>query len=177
MTAILIKQTETPPSAYKTVTVLSSAAAALDAGAIWQRIENWIAYRWPVRTVTWIVEGCGLFVPPLAQWDIDTIEKAGTAWTTADLVYNVTGVWLEGETYRVTAQVGSNDDLPDAVAESYRRLAEYLAEVDKTMPAGVMRFSDSIGPLTTTTTRATQAKAQALQLSGAADLLRPWRTA
>lgn len=173
---ILLKQIETPPAAYKTVTGLSTAAAALPAGPIWQRIENWIAYRWPKRTVAWIVEGSGIFFPPLADWTVTTIERSGQTWEETDLGVGVTGIWLEGHTYRVTAQVGSDGDLPDAVAESYRRLAEYLAEVDF-MPAGVTRFSEAIGPLTTTTTRAAHAKAQALQLSGAADLLRPWRTA
>lgn len=172
----LLKQTETPPAAYKAVTGLSTAAAALDAGALWQRIENWIAYRWPKRAVTWIVQGSGLFVPPLADWSVTTIELAGQDWEEADLGYDVTGIWLEGETYRVRAQVGSDDDLPTAVAEAYRRLAEYLAEVDS-MPAGVTRFSEAIGPLNTTKTRLAHAKAQALQLSGAADLLRPWRLA
>lgn len=173
----LLKQTETPPVAYKAVTGLSTAAAALDAGAIWQRIENWIAYRWPKRPVVWEVEGSGLFVPPLADWSVTTIEVAGQTWEEAELGYNVRGIWLEGATYRVRAQVGTDDDLPAAVAEAYRRLAEYTAEVDDSMPAGVTRFSEAIGPLTTTTTRAAHAKARALELSGAADLLRPWRLA
>lgn len=172
----LIKQTETAPSTYKAVTGLSTAAAALDAGAIWQRIENWIAYRWPKRPVTWIVEGSGLFVPPLADWTVTAIDVAGETWQETELRHNVTGIRLEGATYRVRAQVGSDDDLPAAVAEAYRRLAEYLAEVDS-LAAGVTRFSEAIGPLTTSTTREAHAKAQALQLSGAADLLRPWRTA
>lgn len=173
---ILLKQIETPPIAYKAVTGLSTAAAALDAGVVWQRIENWIAYRWTKRPVTWIVEGCGLFVPPLADWSITGIDKAGQEWEEADLGYGVTGIWLEGETYRVRAQVGSDDDLPAPVAEAYRRLAEYMAEVD-CMPAGVTRVSESVGQLTSSMTRAATSKAQALQMSGAADLLRPWRTA
>lgn len=173
----LIKQVETPPVTYKTVSGLSDKAQALDSGAIWQRIEAWISYRWPERPVTWIVQGCGLFVPPLADWSITTIEAAGQTWETTELAHDVTGIVLEGATYRITAQVGSDADLPALVAEAYRRLAEYLAEVDSSMPAGVTRFSEAIGPFTTTTTRAAHAKAQALQLSGAADLLRPWRTA
>ncbi|NYT67710.1 hypothetical protein [Pusillimonas noertemannii] len=173
---ILLKQIETPPAAYKAVTGLSTAAAALDAGVVWQRIENWIAYRWPMRTVVWMVEGSGLFVPPLADWSIDTIEKAGKTWEEADLGYSVTGIWLEGATYRVRAQVGSDDDLPAAVAEAYRRLAEYMAEVD-CMPAGVTRVTETVGQLSSSMSRAATSKAQALQMSGAADLLRPWRTA
>lgn len=176
---ILHKQTELVPEEYKPVTGLSDAAAALDAGAIWQRIENWIAYRWPVRTVSWVVTGRGLFVPPLAEWAVLTIHQATSdaMWEPVDLKHGAAGIWIEGGMYRVNADVGSNDDLPAAVAEAYRRLAEYLAEVDNSMPAGVTRFSEAIGPLTTTTTRAAHAKANALQLSGAADLLRPWRTA
>lgn len=172
----LLKQTETPPAAYKEVSGLSDKAQAVSVGAVWQRIENWIAYRWPVRAVTWEVEGSGLFVPPLADWSVTTIEVAGQTWEEAELGYNVRGIWLEGATYRVRAQVGSDDDLPAAVAEAYRRLAEYMAEIEG-MKAGVTRHTVAVDSISRTITRNATAKAQALQLSGAADLLRPWRTA
>ena len=48
---------------------LSTAAAALDADMIWQRIEAYIAHRWTERDVTWIVEGPGEWHPPLDARD------------------------------------------------------------------------------------------------------------
>jgi hypothetical protein len=171
---ILLKQTETLPESYPTVTGLSAAAAALAPEVIWQRIENWIAYRWPERTVVWEVEGSGLFMPPLAQWQATKLEKAGETWNEIPLTVSAIGVHLDGGYYRVTAQVGS-ENAPAAVVEAYRRLAEYLVQVDE-VPAGVTRWSESLGPWSTSVSRVANAKAKALQLSGAADLLRPWRS-
>ena len=63
--ATTIKQTEAVPEAYPDVPDDSStAAAALDADMMWQRIEAYIAHRWTERDVTWVVEGPGDWHPP-----------------------------------------------------------------------------------------------------------------
>lgn len=173
---ILHAQTETPPASYPEVAGLSERAAALDPAALWQRIEAWIAYRWPARAVEWIVEGRGLWTPPLAQWTVTSVEQGHKSWQPVSLEQCVRGLWLEGAMYRITATVGSDDDPPAAVVEAFRRLAEYASEMDK-VPAGLARESMAMGELSWSRTRVATAKAQGLHLSGAADLLRPWRLA
>ena len=50
---------------------------------VWQRIESYVAYRWTPRAVTWIVEGCGEWYPPLALGDrfhrrgVERCERVG----------------------------------------------------------------------------------------------------
>lgn len=173
----LLKQIEAAPAAYLAVPGLSTKAADLNHGAIWQRIENWIAYRWPVRAVTWIVQSDdgGFFCPPLADWTITAVEWAGVTWEPITAERSVLGVELPAGVYRVIADVGS-PAAPEAVLEAFRRLAEYLAEAD-CMPVGVTRVSEGVGQLNSSMSRSQFYAARALQLSGAADLLRPWRHA
>lgn len=172
---------------YPVVDGLSDAALALDQAALWQRIEQWIAYRWPKREVAWTVGGEGEFMPPLADWTIKTTEVAvagsmdAPPWLEVDLLRGPFGVELRGKRYRITADVGSDDDPPAAVLEAYRRLAEFMAEADakvsKYQPAAFSTYSESLSDASISVSRPMNYKARAIHYSGAADLLRPWRIA
>jgi len=66
-------------------------------------------------------------------------------------------------------------DVPAAVSEAFRRLAEYLASA--TAPTGVTSQTVTVGQLSEAVTLTPSHMARAIQLSGAADLLRPYRRA
>ena len=87
--AVTIKQSEDAPANYPpTPPGLSSAAVALSAAVIWQRLENYLAYRWTARAVTWIVEGPGEWHPPLTPAAVSTVEvwsRGAAEWDTAVL--------------------------------------------------------------------------------------------
>ncbi|MCT8989013.1 hypothetical protein NYR54_01715 [Chelativorans sp. SCAU2101] len=180
--ATTIRQTESAPAAYpEAPDGLSEAAQALDPDMIWQRLESYIACRWTERAVIWVVEGCGEWHPPLAP---ATITKA-EIWRD--------GVWVEVEPalspspyggyvlpgdgpYRFTATVGGGSpapEVPAAAEEAFRRLAEYMAADKGT--AGASSESTSVGPISISSRRSPSWIAQAMQNSGAGDLLRPYR--
>jgi hypothetical protein len=186
MTAVTIKAIESLPDEYPAVdgspSILSAAAAAIDPAIIWQRIESYVAYRWSSRALTWIVEGPGEWAPPLAPSIIHTKTVwCGDAWQTADLSPAPCGGFvLPGSgPYRFTSTVGSGAELPEAVIEAFRRLAEYFAsKVGDTDPAGARSVRVSIGGEIEAGHSRDQAwTALALQNSGAGDLLRPYRRA
>lgn len=183
--ALTIKQTELLPDDYPTIpgnVVLSAAAAVLDPAMIWQRIEGYIAHRWTERAVVWIVEGCGEWVPPLAPATITTIEiwSAGASqWETITPPDQAPlgGYWLPATgPYRFTATVGDDDaPLPANALEAFRRMAEYVAACpDK---HGATREELRIGEISQSFNRAASWMANAMQNSGAADLLRNYRSA
>lgn len=155
--------------------LLSDAAAALDTGLIWGRIEEFIAHRWTERQVIWTVRGPGEFVPDLGPAEI-TLSRvwSGTTYIDASLDPSpLGGVVLTGEgPYRFTATVGGGT-VPAGVWEAFRRLAEYMAERPDRQGAG--RISETIGPMSEDFDRSSKWVAQAIQLSGAADLLRSYR--
>ena len=177
--AATIKQTEAAPAAYPDAPEgLSTAAAALDPDMIWQRIEAYTAWRWSERAVTWIVEGCGDWQPPLMPATIGTVEDwRSDAWATVTLSPAAVGGYaLPGGTYRITATVGDDDaDIPAAVLEAFRRLAEYMA-AGKGAP-GTTRERVTAGSVTVDKTRSAAWAAQAMENSGAGDLLRRYRRA
>ena len=75
--------------------------------------------------------------------------------------------------YRITADVGGGD-VPAAVSEAFRRLAEYLT--DATDRAGVSSYSVNMGGAIEESYQRNPAwVARAMELSGAADLLRPYK--
>lgn len=174
----ILKRQEAIPASYPAAPAgLSTAAAALDADMIWQRIESYIAHRWTERQVIWTVEGPGEFVPDLTPATITAQEVwDGTAWITASLDASfMGGVVLAGDgPYRLTANVGSGD-VPAAVSEAFRRLAEYMAEQPERHGAG--RYELKLGEMSEGFDRSAKWVAQAMQLSGAADLLRSYRRA
>jgi hypothetical protein len=174
----LRKETEAAPASYPSAPAgLSTAAAALDPDAIWQRIEAYCSFRWTARQVVWIVEGSGDWCPPLAPLVIDAEEVwNGEAWEDATTVYaSPYGGYrfiTEGP-YRITGTVGGGE-VPAAVNEAFRRLAEYMADTDDR--AGVSSYSVNMGgAIQESYSRNAGHMAKALQNSGAADLLRPYR--
>lgn len=155
--------------------LLGENAAALDASLIWQRIEEYIVYRWTERQVIWTVRGPGEFVPDLAPAEI-TVTKIWNGSTYIDASLDPSplgGVLLTGDgPYRFTATVGGGT-VPVAVTEAFRRLAEYMAERPERHGSG--RTSHTIESLSEDFDRSPKWVALAIQLSGAADLLRSYR--
>lgn len=177
--AELLKQVEAAPESYPGAPAgMSQAAALLDPDAIWQRIEAYTAHRWTPRTVVWTVEGPGEWSPPLTPATVSTAEVwDGSAWIAAAPDASWSGGYdliLEGP-YRITASVGGGA-VPAAVNEAFRRLAEYLAEATDT-PAGASSYAYQLGDQQETIQRNPAHVAKAMQNSGAADLLRPYRRA
>ena len=173
-----IKQTEAIPASYPSVTprwVVEEVAEdnAPDPDQLWQRIESYIAHRWTARDVVWIVEGEGYWQPPLTPATVSAVEVwESYAWTeTTPPASPYGGYEFPGDgPYRITASVGGGD-VPAAVQEAYMRLHEYSRGI-------VDSFKNEqayIGGETSTIVTGWTAKA--LQLSGAADLLRPYRRA
>ncbi len=154
---------------------LTAAAAALDSDMIWQRIEAYVAHRWTARAVVWTVEGGGDWQPDLTPATVSAVEVwQDHDWTAVTLNASPLGGYvLDGDgPYRFTVSVGSVD-VPAAVSEAFRRLAEYMAEVEK--HPGVSAFKSTVGPITLEQNRVPSWLARAMQFSGAGDLLRPYR--
>lgn len=175
----LLKQIEEVPAAYPDApTSLSTAATALDANMIWARIESYTAHRFSERDVIWIIEGGtgDLWSPPLTPLVSHTAEFwMDGGWEPITLLPAPIGLCLQGGgSYRITAQVGAGD-VPAPILESFRRLAEYLADDPGT--AGASSTSVAIGPIQESLDRSPAWVAKAMQNSGAADLLRPYRRA
>lgn len=173
--AVTIKQTEAIPASYPTVSGLSTEAQALDAAALWQRIEAFTAWRWTAREVVWLVEGDGDWCPPLAPVEV-TAEEVwdGEAWVPATVYASPYGGYrlTTCGPFRFTATVGGGD-VPAAVSEAFRRLAEYL--VASIAPAGATSYSLNLGQVSESIEISASHTAKALHNSGAADLLRPYR--
>ncbi|MEM1072984.1 MAG: hypothetical protein AAGI36_00915 [Pseudomonadota bacterium] len=170
----LMQEIEAVPLSYPTVTGLSQAATALDADTIWQRMEAYCRSRWTAREVVWIIEGEGDWTPPLSPASITLAEKwESDAWTAVTLPEGPYGYCLPSDgPYRISADVGGGT-VPAAAVEAFRRLAEYLAE--ETDKAGVSSYTLNMGPIDESYQRSPTWVARAMQLSGAADLLRPYR--
>lgn len=174
--AVTVRESEGLPASYPASPVgLSLKALALDRAFLWQRIESWIARRWPSRSVTYIAEGPGWWAPRLYPFTASTTERWQDAnWIACTLDPTpFGGLELPGEgPYRIAGTAGDDSAPPAAVTEAHRRLAEYLAgatdgEVEQAMTSaseGDYRFE-----------RPATWLARSMQLSGAADLLRPYR--
>lgn len=179
--ATTIRQTEELPDAYPTAPAgLSTAAAALNSEMIWQRLEAYTAHRWTERAVTWIVEGPGPWQPPLTPATIATVDVWSGAddWQTAELAPSPLGGYvLTGcGPYRFVGVVGDDlADVPAAITEAFRRLAEYMA--GKIGKPGASSERISAGSITLAHSRAPSWIALAMQNSGAGDLLRQYRRA
>ncbi|WP_425050747.1 hypothetical protein [Psychromarinibacter sp. S121] len=174
--AVTLKETEATPAAYPAAPGnLSPAAAALDAAPIWQRIEAYCRMRWTLREVVWTVEGGDAWEPPLSPANVTEIEVwENGSWVRCTPAASPWGDYeLPGFAYRVTAEVGSGD-VPAVVSEAFRRLAEYLA--DEPDRSAASSFSHAVpGVLEETYERNPAWIARAMELSGAADLLRPYK--
>ncbi len=171
----ILHQAEGAPASYPD-SGLNSTLPDFEA-ALWQRVESHIAHRWTPRTVLWVAEGPGEFVPSLAPATIVTTQ----VWDGGDygdvvLDASPLGGWClpaEGP-YSIIATVGDTEELPpEAVIEAVVRLSNYLDAAKHRPGIARRRRGDGVGHL-----RPDEgAIAQALQRSGAADLLRPYRRA
>lgn len=168
-----VTQAEALPADWPdTPSGLSTEAAAIAPAVIWQRLESFIAWRFSERSVTWIVQGCGEWAPPLKPATVTTTERwNGSTWETAVLAPGPLGYCVDGGTYRVVASVGTDDDVPDTVQEAYRRLAEHTAAIGY-QSAGLR--TETI-PEVWSGEFDQRARARAMADSGAADLLRSYR--
>lgn len=142
--------------------------------ALWKRIENYIAWRWGEREVTWIVNGPGEWLPPLIPYTVTSIEVWRDDWEPVTLDPVPIGLCLDELTYRVKATVGSTDAPPADVLEAATRLSEYFADGWDAARAATT-FRSSLGELDSSAERPATWAARALQYSGAADLLRNYR--
>jgi len=178
--ATTIKQIEATPAGYPELpspSPLSTAAAALDADMVWQRLEQYCAHRWSERSVEWIVEGSGDWTPPLVPATITNVEIwARDDWHETEPLPSPYGIRFPGNgPYRVTATVGADNEPPSPVWEAFRRLAEYMAQ--KPGKPGAHSERLTVGSISLSHTRNASWMAHALQNSGAADLLRYFRRA
>lgn len=178
--ATTLRQLEDQPAAWPDPpSGLSAAALALPSDALWHRIEAWTAHRWTPRTVRWTVEGDGPWSFPLAPVSGAAVEvwTVPDGWTARDVDAGPLGGFVlpNEATYRVTATVGLANPPPPAVLEAFRRFAEYLAEGEAR--AGASSYSYRLGDVEESWDRSPAWVARALQNSGAADLLRPYRRA
>ena len=180
----LLKETEALPLAYPSPPGgLSVRASAIPEGVLWQRIESYVGHRWTARQVVWTIGGPGEWVPRLVPATVTATEVwDGAAWVAVSLGASPLGglTLPDCGPYRITADVGAGTT-PEAVLEAFRRLAEYSAEVaDETSVAGHpanKSGSLSVGEFRESFNRPASWAALAMQNSGAADLLRPWRRA
>ncbi|MEY8827670.1 hypothetical protein AB9K34_04505 [Sedimentitalea sp. XS_ASV28] len=172
--ADLLQEIEAIPTSYPNV---QSGLTARDAAVAWQRIEAYTRTRYTAREVVWTFEGREGegWTPPLSPVTAHMAEKwEGGAWVSVTLADGPVGLCLPSDgVFRVTAQVGDGNQ-PAAVSEAFRRLAEYMA--DDTDRAGVSSYSVNMGgAIQESYQRSAAHAARALQNSGAADLLRPYR--
>lgn len=163
-----LQQVEAIPAAYPT--------SGHD--ALWQRIESYCAHRWTARSVTWRVQGPGQWAPPLFPATLTGVDVwTGTEWVEAFPAPSPLGgyVFESVGPYQITATVGADNTAPAAVVEAFERLRDYLAAPNPVPGAG--RYRRQIGDVSISYDRSAHWQAHALDKSGAADLLRPYRRA
>jgi hypothetical protein len=146
-----------------------------NAAVVWQRLESYVAYRWTSRTIEWVAEGPGHWVPPLAPATISTYEiwRAGEWYSIPEPAGSPLGGYMLNECalYRFTGTVGGGT-APAIVLEAFARLSAYLlSSSPKPGVASVQAGSVSIAY------RGDAWTAKAMQNSGAGDLLRTFRRA
>lgn len=163
-----IRQSEGAPESYPAVEGVTGTALA----SAWQRIEHYIAHRFAARQVVWRLDTeAGEWHPPLGPVAAISAQQSGGDPYTPE-TGPMGGYILPCGQVTVTATVGAGP-VPEAVSEAVRRLAKYLAFEDGLSP-GVTRFSS--GAFNASIRREDIAPAKALQNSGAADLLRAYRS-
>lgn len=168
---------ESLPAAYPSVPS-GITLGEVDGDVVWQRIEQWVAWRWSERAVVYTVEGPGDWRANLTPVTFSATEVwQDNAWTTVALDPSPLGGYvLPGAgPYRFTGTAGSDDTPPAAVLEAFKRLGEYLASDPGT--AGASSATHDVGPVTVSVARNPAWMARAMHNSGAGDLLRPWRMA
>lgn len=147
----------------------------------WQRVESWVAYRWSVRTAEFIVEGPGEWLPNVRPFAPSSIEQwIENAWVSTVVGPSPTGGYcLDGVgPYRFIGELGTDTPPPPVVKEAVWRLAKYLEAIEATPSdeRGLTRHKVDLGnALSIEREHAANWMPRAMQLSGAADLLRPYR--
>ena len=177
----LLKEEEATPVSYPNVTLylrdtdpsmhpFENRPNEVTTDHIWQRIEAYTSVRYSAREVIWTIEGeeGDTWAFPLAPVNSFTAEKWGNdAWVSVTLPEAPLGRCLPSDgTFRITAQVGGGTP-PEAVQEAIRRMHDYsisivmnepLTQPDERFPTPLPTYA-----------------ARAIQLSGAGDLLRPFK--
>ncbi|RRD41126.1 hypothetical protein EII18_10710 [Comamonadaceae bacterium OH3737_COT-264] len=152
--------------------------------AIWRRIEQYIAVRWGVRTVQWIIRGPGLFVPPLHPTTITSVERFNNygssaappgGWVTHKPIRTPFGVEVPPGYFRLQGSAGHDETPPADVLEAYSRLHDYLSAIKAEGSSGITSHTDAVPGVSRTVHRPAQAMARALEYSGAADILKAYR--
>ena len=171
---------ESLPDAYPTIENLPPAIHGADADAAWQRLESWISHRWGERNAIFIVEGPGEWSPPLQPFSTLTIEIwHDSEWVSAVVPPSPSGGYCLDFVgpFRFTGVAGTDEAPPPAVQEAYRRLLTYSSSIighDGGAKGAITQSQDS-GANAGGREFMSAWAARALQLSGAADLLRPYR--
>lgn len=150
-----------------------------DGDFLWHRLEQWVRHRWTPRGVTWVVEGPGEWTPPLTPATVTIVEIwSGGEWTEAFPAPSpLGGFMLQGKgPYRITGTAGADNPAPAPVLEAFDRLKAY-AEAEAGGVPGASTYSINIGQMSETIRRNPAFMARALEMSGAADLLRSYRRA
>lgn len=198
--AVTLRIDEGEPDTYPRIVIEDDPAIAIDpepqirktVAAAWQRVESYIAHRWNSRSVVYIAEGPGDWRADLSPSTIANVEVwRDNAWVAETLdPAPLGGYGLDSEgPYRFTGTVGSASEPPRAVKEAVFRLVQYFRAVDETPPehrivsslktdqAPYYQPHDATHSLRELDIERPNAQwiARALQYSGAADLLRPYR--
>ncbi|MCX7565470.1 hypothetical protein OS189_03810 [Sulfitobacter sp. F26169L] len=173
----LLDEIEATPATYPASPIgMSDPASWIDAAIIWERIEAYTRTRYTPREVVWKIQGQAgsEWKPPLSPLVSRDAHFWGDQWEGLALLDGPVGICFPFDgVYRITAQVGYGTP-PKAVTEAFRRLAEYMA--DDTDRAGVSSYSVNMGgAIQESYQRNAAHAARALQNSGAADMLRPYR--
>ena len=122
---ILLRMEESRPESQDAPEGVSEAAATVDAGLVWQRLEGFVSARWHVRAVTWTLQGPGEWVPNLYPVSVTSTEGwANGAWESVTLDPSpLGGLILPGtRAYRVTGTAGGSAPVPADVAEAWRTI-------------------------------------------------------
>ena len=150
---------------------------------VWRRIEQYTAFRWSSRQAVWTVIGGGDWFPhlrPVTNVTVDVWDETLHVWEAVTVDATPLGYHLPSHrTYRITCDLGDTPEaVPQLIVEAYRRLEQYMTEAQlSTVPVGASSHSESIGgELSESLERNPAHVARALQNSGCADLLRPYRS-
>ncbi len=194
----LLKETEETPTVYPDVPFdCAHSALSVQADLVWSRIESYTRTRYTPRLLTWVIEGAQdeCWIPPLGPIVTFTAERWDeSGWVSETLPDGPLGQCLPTcGVFKITAQVGAGDP-PVAVNEAFARLAKYISAIQRTPGERLAMRQMSLNRYEQPPSRQTPSQdsvriqevdgsaeylanwpARALQLSGAADLLRPYR--
>lgn len=180
--AVTLKETEGQPSAWPTVAPYPMATEwselegdnnpVVSGEVVWRMVERWITTRWRSRSVVYVVEGPGEWESRLTPFSASVTERwTGSAWMNESFTPSPLGGFdLGNGTYRITGTVGDASGVPEDVEEAHRRLHSFMLGNASEHLDNVAIYNDESGG-----ERPRAHAAQALRLSGAADLLRRYR--